>query len=115
MSAYAKQQPVRGCYVGEGVPRTSTQSFPHYDATSDDDNYQPGLSALPRVGVHEPYSGGTERLSRRDWYEARQACTCSPAQADRVWHSKTAHHGLGACQAISPGMLGANVRLPGRW
>ncbi len=49
----------------------------HYDETSDDDNYQPCLSVLPRSGAREPglaypgiARGCQEWLSCHDWYEA---------------------------------------------
>ncbi len=69
LSTYAKQQSVGSHFVSEGAPHISAPSVPHYDETSDDDNYQPGLGALPQNGVREPglvYLGiiDPERLSR---------------------------------------------------
>ena len=85
LSAYAKQPPVGGHYVGEDIPRISERSVPRYDETSDDDNYQPGPGALPHSGAREPglsHPGITrecqERLSRRDWYEAAARPTPAP-------------------------------------
>ncbi len=69
--------PVGGHYVGEDIPCINAWSVPHYDETSDDDNYQPGFSVLSHSGACEPglshlgiTRGCQEQLSRCDWYEA---------------------------------------------
>ncbi len=77
LSAYAKQPSVGGQYVGEYTLCVSAWSVPHYDETSDDDNYQQGLSASHCSGAHESGLahlgiawGCPERLSCHDWCEA---------------------------------------------
>ncbi len=110
LSAYAKQPPVGGHCVGEGISHVNAWSVPHYKETSDDDNYQPSLGTQSYSGTHEPslaHSGITrgcqEQLSRRDWYEA-------PARP-----TATTCCGLGACQTITPSTVGTNARIPRRW
>ncbi len=77
LSTCPEQPSVGGHYISESVPCVSTRSVPHYDETSDDDNYQPGFHAQPYLGTHEPSlahpgmtRGYQERPSLRDWYEA---------------------------------------------
>ncbi len=91
LSAYAKQTPVGGHYVGEDIPRVNTQSVPRYEKTLDDDNYQSGLGAQSHHGAYEPglahpgiTRGCQERLSHRDWYEvpARSVPAPLPRQED---------------------------------
>ncbi len=57
--------------------RALVHGLSRYDETSDDDNYQPGLGALPRGGVREyglaypgVTSGGPEEVSCHDRYGA---------------------------------------------
>ncbi len=63
--------------MGQSILRVSARSVPHYDETSDDDNYQPDFQTQSHYGRHEPglahpdiTRGCQERLSCRDWYEA---------------------------------------------
>ena len=74
LSAYDEQPPVGSHYVGEGIPCINAWCVPHYEETSDDDNYQPGFRAQSHYGTREPGLAHPDLTrgcqERRDWYEA---------------------------------------------
>ncbi len=72
-SARPEQLSAGDYYPGEGIPRGSAWSVPHYDEISDDDNYSPVFTAQPYLATREPNlahpdvtRGHPKRQSRRD-------------------------------------------------
>ena len=89
-SARLGQPSAGGQYIGEGIPCITARSVPHYDETSDDDNYQPGFHPHPYLGTHEPdlahpdvIRGYQEWPSRRDWYRATNRPVPTPLPRHR--------------------------------